>query len=76
MLGKKFVSGVGGAEGDRTPDLRIANAALSQLSYSPDSPKFLPVARFGAARTMGKGCQAVKRGSRQCEARVDRGIVG
>ena len=25
----------GGAEGDRTPDLRIANAALSQLSYSP-----------------------------------------
>ena len=25
-----------GAEGDRTPDLRIANAALSQLSYSPD----------------------------------------
>jgi YggT family protein len=27
---------VGGAEGDRTPDLGIANAALSQLSYSPD----------------------------------------
>jgi hypothetical protein len=25
----------GGAEGDRTPDLRIANAALSQLSYCP-----------------------------------------
>ena len=25
----------GGAEGDRTPDLCIANAALSQLSYSP-----------------------------------------
>ena len=25
----------GGAEGDRTPDLRIANAALSQLSYGP-----------------------------------------
>ena len=24
-----------GAEGDRTPDLRIANAALSQLSYCP-----------------------------------------
>src|SRR5690606_5347006 len=27
--------GIGGAEGDRTPDLRIANAALSQLSYGP-----------------------------------------
>ena len=26
---------IGGAEGDRTPDLRIANAALSQLSYGP-----------------------------------------
>ena len=31
MLGRL----VGGAEGDRTPDLRIANAALSQLSYGP-----------------------------------------
>ena len=27
---------IGGAEGDRTLDLRIANAALSQLSYCPD----------------------------------------
>jgi hypothetical protein len=27
----------GGAEGDRTPGLRIANAALSQLSYCPIS---------------------------------------
>jgi hypothetical protein len=26
----------GGREGDRTPDLRIANAALSQLSYTPN----------------------------------------
>ena len=25
----------GGVEEDRTPDLRIANAALSQLSYDP-----------------------------------------
>ena len=27
---------VGGEEEDRTPDLRIANATLSQLSYVPD----------------------------------------
>ena len=27
----------GGAEEDRTPDLVIANDALSQLSYSPDT---------------------------------------
>ena len=26
---------IGGAEGDRTLDLRIANATLSQLSYRP-----------------------------------------
>ena len=26
----------GGAEGNRTPDLRIANATLSQLSYGPN----------------------------------------
>jgi hypothetical protein len=28
-----------GAEGARTPDLGIANAALSQLSYSPGRRK-------------------------------------
>src|SRR5439155_1245922 len=28
---------VSGAEGDRTPNLSIANAALSQLSYGPET---------------------------------------
>src|SRR5579864_7334700 len=28
----------GGAEGIRTPDLRLAKAALSQLSYGPRTP--------------------------------------
>jgi hypothetical protein len=27
---------IGGDEEDRTPDLRIANATLSQLSYVPE----------------------------------------
>ena len=27
---------VNGAEGNRTPDLSVANAALSQLSYGPE----------------------------------------
>ena len=31
----KYVQKTGGAEEDRTPDLRIANATLSQLSYRP-----------------------------------------
>ncbi len=30
----------GGAEGDRTLDLRIANATLSQLSYRPMKREF------------------------------------
>ena len=28
---------IGGAEGDRTPDLMTASHALSQLSYSPEN---------------------------------------
>ena len=31
----------GGEEEDRTPDLRIANAALSQLSYPPNVGRIL-----------------------------------
>lgn len=30
------INGHGGAEGDRTPDLIIANDTLSQLSYCPN----------------------------------------
>jgi hypothetical protein len=36
-----FSDVVGGAEEDRTPDLRIANATLSQLSYRPNEAKIL-----------------------------------
>jgi hypothetical protein len=42
----------GGAEEDRTPDLRIANATLSQLSYRPipidciDSFRWMQVANI------------------------------
>ena len=38
-----------GAEGSRTPDLRIANAALSQLSYGPLEPR-LQCTRSGRDR--------------------------
>jgi hypothetical protein len=31
------LSEVGGADRDRTDDLRLAKPALSQLSYSPDN---------------------------------------
>ena len=32
-----IVQVAGGAEGTRTPDIRLAKAALSQLSYGPDA---------------------------------------
>jgi hypothetical protein len=44
---------VGGAEEDRTPDLRIANATLSQLSYGPGVR--------GRYFTQGAGCAATSR---------------
>ena len=46
-------NGVGGAEGDRTPDLDSANVALSHLSYGPDR-----------ARTMGGGARIRQVGGR------------
>ena len=58
------IAGNGGAEGDRTPDLRIANATLSQLSYGPislDNSRQRP--RFLGGRTMGIAPCAVKRGA-------------
>ena len=38
-----FVANIGGAEGDRTPDLMTASHALSQLSYGPKDLKRLVV---------------------------------
>ena len=40
----------GGDEEDRTPDLRIANAALSQLSYVPTRGAI--IAESGTARKL------------------------
>jgi hypothetical protein len=33
----------GGDEGDRTPDLSVANAALSQLSYIPGEGLYISI---------------------------------
>ena len=35
LIKPKVIVFIGGVEEDRTPDLRIANATLSQLSYDP-----------------------------------------
>jgi hypothetical protein len=40
MRQNRAEEGDGGDEEDRTPDLRIANAALSQLSYVPTALKY------------------------------------
>ena len=39
MCGKNRLQPASGGEGDRTPDLMLAKHALSQLSYTPKSPK-------------------------------------
>ena len=38
---RRHEEGFGGAGGDRTPDLRIANATLSHLSYGPSKGAIL-----------------------------------
>ena len=50
----------GGAEGNRTPDLVIANDALSQLSYGP-----VPFGSAGLRR-----CQGLVKAGRQARARA------
>ena len=40
----KFLEKFGGAEGNRTPDLYVANVALSQLSYGPTDAENGPCA--------------------------------
>jgi hypothetical protein len=40
----------GGGEGDRTLDLRIANATLSQLSYSPEKGPGILAAKASEAK--------------------------
>jgi hypothetical protein len=58
MLVLRYVTGrTGGVKGDRTPDLGIANAALSQLSYHPDLP-----------RHDGEAIQTARPASRHCTA--------
>ena len=49
---------IGGVEEDRTPDLRIANAALSQLSYHPMEVRMLALFRPGDNARVGAGAGA------------------
>ena len=62
-LGRRMVmAGLGGAEGIRTPDLRSAIAALSQLSYGPaagtNRPNRVPAfSEFGPFRAVDEACQ-------------------
>ena len=53
LLGHVLDLSDGGEEEDRTPDLRIANATLSQLSYPPTaaaSLTYLAVTGFESGR--------------------------
>jgi hypothetical protein len=48
-LGSRNAGIYGGAEGDRTLDLRIANATLSQLSYRPTARRAILAPRSGTS---------------------------
>src|SRR5690606_12585631 len=50
-----FSLSIGGADGDRTHDLRIANATLSQLSYRPVESSAPGRASVGAESLRGCG---------------------
>ncbi len=63
-LGDGSGGGPGGAEGNRTPDLLIANEALSQLSYGPDPSRACglwvpsrPLSRKGAPVPAARPCR-------------------
>src|SRR5215831_4861094 len=55
----QLLAGSGGAEGGRTPDLLIANEALSQLSYGPAKNATVPRVAAGAGH-LRPGVQGVK----------------
>ncbi len=52
--------GIGGAEGNRTPDLCSAIAALSHLSYSPIRHGFSAANPASGEPLLGGGAEAVK----------------
>src|SRR3569832_2820507 len=56
------ILGIGGSEEERTPDLRIANATLSQLSYRPMQKILLIAIRPGKRRatTRGRGARLIE----------------
>ncbi len=61
-LGRLISCSFGGAEGIRTPDLRSAIAALSQLSYGPRrrherADRVPAFGEFGPFRAEGLACQ-------------------
>src|SRR5690242_1092322 len=57
----------GGAEEDRTPDLRIANATLSQLSYRPTCSASAILTGFASINTV-PGTAGTDPGGRVCGA--------
>ncbi len=58
------VEEVGGDEEDRTPDLRIANATLSQLSYVPNSRDVNTVWPYRGKRPAPECCRQGEPGPR------------
>jgi hypothetical protein len=70
----------GGAEGDRTPDLVIANDALSQLSYCPTAGGCLAdwpeIVKRAAGNGQGSGCGVLAHEGHDLGGRAGPGEAG
>src|ERR1700712_820067 len=71
----------GGAEGDRTPDLAIANDALSHLSYGPGPVRARAATRHGEPSELRALSEEVPRLKEQSSPasrllRADRRVIG
>src|SRR3984885_12004773 len=64
----------GGAEGNRTPDLLIANEALSQLSYSPVAGRKAPL-MMGAFGEVNSESRPIPEAAGGTRGRSDRGML-
>ena len=79
IMGQLSAYPPGGAEGDRTPDLVIANDALSQLSYGPVPVRVRECRMTRLARESGSlsegACRLKAQNSLFAQAASDRGSL-
>lgn len=68
--------GPGGAEGSRTPDLVIANDALYQLSYGPQTPRITGAGERATYEGRSGGVNGLGVARSAAPESMDAGILG